>query len=98
MGNIRIAICRVRVFLTGSCLGGNFLGWEFSWVGIIQVGLILGGNFLWWKFSGRELSGENHPGGNFPGGSFHVTLLENVVSPFSQSFLKLYVICIIILF
>ena len=59
-------------------MGDNFLrwqfsGWEFFWVGIVQVGLILGGNVLFSKFSDWELSGGNHPSSNFPGGSFHIT-------------------------
>ena len=84
VGNFRMAIFWVGVFLGGSCPGGNFLsggfpgweflGWKFSWVG----GNCLGGIYPRWEFSLVEVFQVGifwweSPGGNFPGGSFHVT-------------------------
>ena len=61
----------------------EFSGWEFSWVGIVQVGLILGRNFFRWKFSGWELSG----GGIIWGAIFRVGafMLPKKVSSIEKS-------------
>ena len=68
--------------------GGQFSGWESSWVGVVQVGIFRvgvfvggncsGGTYPRWEFSLVEdlqvgIVRWESSGWYFPGGSFHVT-------------------------